>query len=381
LRSPVFMTERIVIYHLAGSKLKQVEEFAVDAYTEITIGREPASTIRFDQADDDGVSAKHCRIRIAGDPPSLLLSDCSGRNDTLVNGREIEIEVEVFPGDEIELGRGGPKFVLDWASAPGSHTPRKVSLPQADAAAANALLPVRTVATVPAVGQVARRSATGSLMIRPSVPAAPSSRRSLAYGSLGIILLLGLAAGAAYQLSDPATPVQQAASAAGTSEPAPVASVAPADKSAVEMPSARHADGAAKTPAVSVPSHSDEAKVAALPSIDPPRTAAMPDRTPDLAGTVRKIAGASRFQVQDQWIELYGVDDPTTKGEHNQGVYEYLKPFAGAIQCYSKAYGRFECFGGGQNLAVIAIRRGFVRLTSDAPSEYYALVRRMAAER
>jgi hypothetical protein len=35
------MTARIVIRHLAGSKVNQVEQFPLDSTTELTIGREP----------------------------------------------------------------------------------------------------------------------------------------------------------------------------------------------------------------------------------------------------------------------------------------------------------------------------------------------------
>jgi hypothetical protein len=163
----------------------------------------------------------------------------------------------------------------------------------------------------------------------------------------------------------PVKPAQQASQPAQpspTDPPTSVPGIATGDQTTAEAPASR------------------PATASALP-LEPPRNAANSERKPDLTGTVRKIAGASRFQVQDRWIELYGVDDPTTKGEHNQAVYEYLKPFSGVVECYGRAYGRFECFGGGQNLAVIGIRRGFVQLTSDAPTEYYAPVRRMAAER
>jgi hypothetical protein len=348
------MTARIVVYQLTGAEPTPVEEFAVDASTEITIGREPGSTVQLDAADDNGVSPRHCRIRIAGEPLRLMLSDCGGGRGTLLNGRQIETETEVLPGDEIELGPNGPKFMFDWAAEPGMQSPRKVRLPAAE----NAL-----VAAAP-LFHAADQSVGRSLVVRPAAPR--WRQRGIRYGLLGALILAVLAVGTAYQMGAPAPEAAQTAQPAPVGSPLPAPGVATGGKSTAETPATRSATA---TPSAA----------ALLPP--PPQNPAIAERKPDLAGTVRKLAGASRFQVQDQWIELYGVDDPTSKGEHNQAVYEYLKPFSGAIECYGKAYGRFECFGGGQNLAVIAIRRGFVRLTSDAPSEYYALVQRMASER
>jgi pSer/pThr/pTyr-binding forkhead associated (FHA) protein len=102
------MRARVVIYHLAGSKPNQVEEFAVDAFAEITIGRNPGATIRFDAAGDDGVSPNHARITVSGDPPRLLLSDCGSHYGTLLNGNKIATENETSPRYEMELGLGVP---------------------------------------------------------------------------------------------------------------------------------------------------------------------------------------------------------------------------------------------------------------------------------
>jgi hypothetical protein len=348
------MTARIVVYQLTGAEPTPIEEFAVDALTEITIGREPGSTVQLDAADDDGVSPRHCRIRIAGEALRLMLSDCGGGRGTLVNGRKIETEIEVLPGDEVELGPGGPKFMFDWAAEPGLQSPRKVRLPAAE----NAL-----VAAAPLLHEAAQ-SVGRDLVVRPAAPR--GRQRGIMYGSLAALVLAILAVGAAYQMGAPPPEAAQSAQPAPVGSPLAAPAVAAGGNGNAETPATRSA--AATSPAAAL-----------LPA--PLQDPAIVERKPDLAGTVRKIAGASRFQILDQWIELYGVDDPTSKGEHNQAVYEYLKPFAGAVECYGKAYGRFECFGGGQNLAVIAIRRGFVRLTSDAPGEYYALVRRMASER
>ena len=96
---------------------------------------------------------------------------------------------------------------------------------------------------------------------------------------------------------------------------------------------------------------------------------------PDLAGTVQSISGASRFKVAGQLIELWGIDDVTTKGEHIPTVFNYLKPYGGVIQCYRKTGDRYQCYAGEQDLAVLALQNRLARLTPDAPTEYRALNR------
>jgi serine protease Do len=108
------MATRIVIQYLAGAKANQIEEFPLDGLTELTIGREAGSKIVFDAQRDDAVSRRHAVIRIKqGDPPSFRIADLGSRNGTRVNGERIAAEVELMPGDTIELGAGGPKFTFD----------------------------------------------------------------------------------------------------------------------------------------------------------------------------------------------------------------------------------------------------------------------------
>jgi serine protease Do len=115
------MTMRIVIRHLAGSKANQVEQFPVESFPELSVGREPGATILFDAARDDAVSRKHAIIKVAqGDPPSFKLSDLGSSNGTFLNGERITGETEILPGDTIELGTGGPKFTFDVTPRPNN---------------------------------------------------------------------------------------------------------------------------------------------------------------------------------------------------------------------------------------------------------------------
>lgn len=113
------MSTKVIIQHLSGSKANQTEQFPLDGLSEITIGREPGSTIALDPARDDAASRRHAVIRISnGDVPSFKISDLGSRNGTRVNGEQITREVELVPGDTIELGAGGPRFMFDLQPRP-----------------------------------------------------------------------------------------------------------------------------------------------------------------------------------------------------------------------------------------------------------------------
>jgi serine protease Do len=108
------MAARIVVHHLSGSKVNRVEQFPLDAYGELTIGRDADSTIQYDAVRDDAVSRRHASIKVQpGDTPTFMLNDIGSSNGTLLNGERISGEAELLPGDQIELGVGGPKFAFD----------------------------------------------------------------------------------------------------------------------------------------------------------------------------------------------------------------------------------------------------------------------------
>jgi hypothetical protein len=72
----------------------------------VSIGRSPSNTIAL-SADDRCVSAYHAVIY--ADPQRMLLQDLQSTNGTFVNGRQVQ-ECVLGAGDEIGLGRSGPKF-------------------------------------------------------------------------------------------------------------------------------------------------------------------------------------------------------------------------------------------------------------------------------
>jgi hypothetical protein len=72
----------------------------------VSIGRNPKSAVAL-PADDRCVSGFHTVIYV--DPSRLLLQDMQSTNGTFVNGRQVQ-ECVLEAGDEIGLGRSGPRF-------------------------------------------------------------------------------------------------------------------------------------------------------------------------------------------------------------------------------------------------------------------------------
>ena len=115
------MSVRIIIKHVTGSKVNQVEQFPAEGFPEVTIGRDPESTIAFDPQVDDAVSRNHAVIKASAAAPSgFRISDRGSSNGTIVNGQKIAGEVDLLPNDEVELGKGGPKFVFDLQPRPSN---------------------------------------------------------------------------------------------------------------------------------------------------------------------------------------------------------------------------------------------------------------------
>jgi serine protease Do len=106
--------ERVILRHLKGSKASQLEEFPLQQFVELTIGRDPAASVRFDPEKDDLVGRQHARIwRDASDPYRFKLQDMNSRNGTFLNKLRVVGEMPLQPGDVIQLGAGGPELQFD----------------------------------------------------------------------------------------------------------------------------------------------------------------------------------------------------------------------------------------------------------------------------
>lgn len=126
--------ERIVLKHLSGTKAKLEEKFDLAQFRELTIGRHPASVVRYDENSDDLVSGNHARIsQDQNGQHDFTLVDLGSRNGTFVNNQRVTSPVKIKPGDVIQLGAGGPEFEFDCDPRPNEFVkPTRVAV---DAAA------------------------------------------------------------------------------------------------------------------------------------------------------------------------------------------------------------------------------------------------------
>ena len=87
----------------------------------IRIGRMPDSDVNFDPEVDLDASGRHAEIR--NEDGRYLLIDTGSRNGTWLNGQRIK-HAALHSGDEIELGRGGPKLeIASVRNRPSSRAP------------------------------------------------------------------------------------------------------------------------------------------------------------------------------------------------------------------------------------------------------------------
>jgi S1-C subfamily serine protease len=106
--------EKVILRHLKGSKATQVEEFALDQFSELVIGRDPSAGVRFDPEKDDLVGRQHARIaRDPNDKYKFSVTDLNSRNGTYVNKKRVTGQMWLSPGDVVQLGAGGPEIQFD----------------------------------------------------------------------------------------------------------------------------------------------------------------------------------------------------------------------------------------------------------------------------
>lgn len=152
---------RIVIRHLSGSKVNQIEQFDLEGLQEITFGREPGNKIVYDFERDDEVSRRHAVIRIKTDQDLYFrIADLNSSNGTFLNGERIAAEVELLPDDVVELGAGGPKFTFDVQPRPVNMPARTRSMTAIDGIDAAATRVVAASAQTVATAEHAAASDT-----------------------------------------------------------------------------------------------------------------------------------------------------------------------------------------------------------------------------
>ena len=158
--------EKLLLRHLKGSKAGETETFALSAYPELLIGRDPAAAVRFDPAQDDLVGRQHARItRDAPDATTFTLSDLDSRNGTFLNKQRVTGKVVIRPGDVVQLGAGGPEFEFDVdpRPAPDVKATRLGVIPSAAVDATRLGAAVTGPSTPPNTAPVSADKAPGSI--------------------------------------------------------------------------------------------------------------------------------------------------------------------------------------------------------------------------
>lgn len=215
---------RIVIRHVGGAKIHRVEQLRLDRHSVLTLGRDRSSTIAFDAIEDKEVSRNHALITIQMEDPVLFtLADLASANGTYLNGRKITGEMEVLPGDEIQLGQPGPKFIFDVRPRPAGLGERTHLNPAVDASplGQNTIAVPAGMAT--AAAAIPRSAGKGGLPgDGPHGSAGGSLPRSVAGHPLAFALIAGafcLSVAAAYFFSTRVAAVPTAPAAATASPP------------------------------------------------------------------------------------------------------------------------------------------------------------------
>jgi pSer/pThr/pTyr-binding forkhead associated (FHA) protein len=164
----------------------------------IRIGRMPDSDVNFDPEVDLDASGRHAEIR--NEDGRYLLIDTGSRNGTWLNGQRIK-HAALNSGDEIELGRGGPKLeIASVRNRPSSRAPTgriSTGAPQRDPRFDPIAMPVTTATRLEDLA--ARPDLLPQrLRLSAALPSAPRHQRrrrrsALLWAAAGVVLLAAIA--------------------------------------------------------------------------------------------------------------------------------------------------------------------------------------------
>jgi serine protease Do len=190
--------EKLLLRHLKGSKAGETETFALSAYAELTIGRDPASAVCFDPAKDDLVGRQHARIsRDSAASTTFSLTDLDSRNGTFLNKQRVTGKVAIQPGDVVQLGAGGPEFEFDVDPRP---TPAvkatRIGMMATGGADATRIGVVSPAATAPIAVSGAAAGGIGKATVERMITETQRQSKSMNYALGGAVALLACAGGA-----------------------------------------------------------------------------------------------------------------------------------------------------------------------------------------
>jgi serine protease Do len=188
--------KRIVLKHLSGSKANQVEEFPLNHFEELVIGRDPSATVKYDADKDDLVGRQHAKIMRDGpDSPQFMIKDLGSRNGTYLNKERIIGAANIAPGDVVQFGPGGPEFQFDLEPRPESMVrPTRIGTDgEAQTALKNSPPATRvadSLSSAAAGSSAGGRTAVGKTTVMRMVSQSKSeSRRNMIVGAAVLLLL------------------------------------------------------------------------------------------------------------------------------------------------------------------------------------------------
>ena len=108
------MSRVLKLVHIEGTKAGRVDDVDFEPLPEktLSLGRDPSCILAFDPYEDPRVWAHHADIVLEAE--SFWLVDKGSTNGTRVNGLKIFERSRLNPGDEIELGRKGARFRVEF---------------------------------------------------------------------------------------------------------------------------------------------------------------------------------------------------------------------------------------------------------------------------
>lgn len=197
--------ERVILRHLKGSKASQVEEFPLEQFSELVLGRDPNSNIRFDPEKDDLVGRQHARVVRDTTDGRFKVVDLNSRNGTFLNKLRVVGEMPVQPGDVIQLGAGGPEIQFDIDPLPAMYVKAtRIGMPGAAASTAGVSETRVGGASAPVMGsaQPANPNLVGKATVERMIGQTKQQANRNLYMGLGVAAVL--VAGIAYWQTDSA---------------------------------------------------------------------------------------------------------------------------------------------------------------------------------